>query len=126
MHGSKKFVTTIFTIVIYQKLICVFVISVPELEIWNKFLENPKKLSFLYVDFFLSKQTLIFHIIFIYIYNYKIGCKRQFNDFLNIHLKYYNTCYIYILLYVLITIGLYNTIWAIPQVAEDNDYPCGH
>ena len=43
--------------------------------------------------------------------------------FFYIHMKNYNTCYIYVLLYFLITLQQYNTTGTRPQGARDNDYP---
>ena len=43
-------------------------------------------------------------------------------EFFYIHIKNYNTCYIYVLLYFLITLQQYNTTGTGPQGAKDNDY----
>ena len=43
--------------------------------------------------------------------------------FFNIHIKNYTTCYIYVLLYFLITLQQYHTTGTGPQGARDNDYP---
>ena len=40
-----------------------------------------------------------------------------------IHIKDYNKCYIYVLLYFLITLKQYNNTRTGPQGARDNDYP---
>ena len=42
--------------------------------------------------------------------------------FSHIHIRNYNTCYIYVLLYFLITLQHYNTTGTGPQGARDNDY----
>ena len=44
-------------------------------------------------------------------------------DFFLYPYKNYNTCYIYVLLYFLITLQQYNTTGTRPQGAKDNDYP---
>ena len=43
--------------------------------------------------------------------------------FFYIHIENYNTCYIYVLLYFLITLQQYNTTGTRPQGARENDYP---
>ena len=43
--------------------------------------------------------------------------------FFSIHIKNYTTCYIYVLLYFLITRQQYNTTGTGPQGARDDDYP---
>ena len=48
---------------------------------------------------------------------------RGINFFIYIHTKDYDTHYIYILLYFLITIQLYNTTGRGPQGSKDSDYP---
>ena len=43
--------------------------------------------------------------------------------FFSIHIKNYTTCYIYVLLYFLITRQQYNTTGTGPQGARDDGYP---
>ena len=51
------------------------------------------------------------------------GCIPSKNKFFLYPYKNYNTCYIYVLLYFLITLQQYNTTGTRPQGAKDNDYP---
>ena len=44
-------------------------------------------------------------------------------SFFYIHIKSYTTCYIYVLLYFLITLQQYRTTGTGPQGARDDDYP---
>ena len=50
-------------------------------------------------------------------------CRLTGNHFFYIHIKNYTTCYIYVLLYFLITLQQYHTTATGPQGARDNDYP---